>query len=634
MGTTLQDLLLVHGGVANIPEIALSSLGYEKKQIQGVWRVSKKWSVGEEPIPVVERIGADRFEQQAREVVLSVVYHKLESFYDDTLEALTIESLTTSGLYAIATRLNIGNFLEDKLANIYGRAQSQDDDDDEDMDEYERPKLILTDDDLIAAGMDITRVLDRRDLESMLYAGIPDLLDQKEQKLREYIGQNDIGIFSRKLWQELQKNTWFNEADTVVELKRKLLDKLSHDKDLSIIFPDLNPLVNFIVENSNTEDWYQNVQENHLENNQFTPHLRNINRLLEKAPWYAKLVKENPRITPDLPEEYFVLMLSSENERNKILTESNIGIDAALKSMGVDLNVVVSGIPSRTFDLGNFEVNESNLAQMAYRDILFATSHVLGIVHNPAVLAAKAAKVTGIQVQDKDHPLEDLVKQIEGNADLMIQYAGITLEYIQRRTNIRNVEIAQTNSQVAQHHFRKAISVLRGKGSAEMEGKYLFKVQFGKQWKPTDISLGYESGCCLREDMIFPHLEDRATQFVEIYKGETRVGMLMGFSCQDQLGTPIFAINSIELSGSMSKYSKADLSKLVDKVLAYTLEYANKAGYQQVLLGNAGHNTAFNYSSMVKDKLPASYGIQKIGLNVYGDIIDLNGVIHSCVVLD
>lgn len=151
----------------------------------------------------------------------------------------------------------------------------------------------------------------------------------------------------------------------------------------------------------------------------------------------------------------------------------------------------------------------------------------------------------------------------------------------------------------------------------------------------TDISIGYDA--CqneFHERALIEHLIDAATQFVEIYSGNKRIGMAMHFAAADSNGKPVLAVNSIALERSRRFPSEA-ITRITEETLSFIMEYAAQSGFGRVVVDGYNEDGIINkYGRGIKGKpIQEGHPLKKIGPHVLSEIVERDGTIQDYKIL-
>ena len=349
----------------------------------------------------------------------------------------------------------------------------------------------------------------------------------------------------------------------------------------------------------------------------------------KKVPWINRLLARNRRIYTLIDSyagetvlDYFDLVNMPDMQRDMAMQKANDSTIKKMQEAGIKLEQYFAGIPQQYFDMETATAGKETLFSRALEEITTATQNIPGVVYSPRSFLRKVYAATNIPPQHAAHiadELEYILGEAAKDEGTLIAYANAAADFIAKSSNVRSTEEASVHG----FHLLSGRRILRGEQAGK--GNDLFSIRQSRKDLAQDVSLGWESGCCLVEERIIPHLLDAATQFTEIYKGSTRVGMAMVFAAVHGTEKPVLAINSIEMSDIMRRYSDAALGRIVDETLAYIIDYAKAAGFGRVLMGAHSYNTAYNYGRIAKGKpKQGNYQAMKIGPPLFSDIIGIN----------
>ncbi len=354
-----------------------------------------------------------------------------------------------------------------------------------------------------------------------------------------------------------------------------------------------------------------------------------LTQYIEGIPWLQGLISQNRRIQTLLNgiysgnrivTRYFDLINMTPEDREETINGLNATNMQVLQDLGIDLSVYCNGIEARSFDLKTFVASEKEIRERAAHEVRIATRNLAGLVESPRSFLSSIYHATGIgQVNGGSfqETLEGIVNVVTEDGDKMIRYIDAVANYIGSRSKVKDWEQANLH----RHYLIGAKRLLSGESS--VEGQQIFQLRHSKKDLIGDISLGYESGSCLAEDTIIPHLIDAASQFTEIYMGGRRVGLVLHFASVDSYGSPVLATNSIELSHIMRRFDRRSLGIIVDNTLAYVDEYYHESGFQKGRIGSHDYNTAVNYGRLARLKPEQDDSrVRKIGPYVFADILE------------
>lgn len=155
---------------------------------------------------------------------------------------------------------------------------------------------------------------------------------------------------------------------------------------------------------------------------------------------------------------------------------------------------------------------------------------------------------------------------------------------------------------IAQFHLKRALDQLKS-GPVDDGGKKVFRARLSPKDPLDDLLIGNDAGCCIGvyggddefggapgKKVIPAMLFDPATQFIELWSGDERVGLALCFACQND-GSPVLVVNSVELSGRVAGHPRV-LSELA---LGYAVDLAEAAGFKSVVMGNHSYNTGVSH---------------------------------------
>ena len=153
---------------------------------------------------------------------------------------------------------------------------------------------------------------------------------------------------------------------------------------------------------------------------------------------------------------------------------------------------------------------------------------------------------------------------------------------------------------------------------------------------PLDVTFGNDSGCCIFVDddvkktgngMFVPYyLVHPGVRLFGVYRTEKsrrqRMGLVVAFETEyaDKRKGKILACNSLELSILGLAGGETTISRLVDYVEGWLVEYAKQNGYVGVCMGGHSYNTSLNYSSRKNDVVKDTLVFSNSPLFFYSDI--------------
>jgi len=347
---------------------------------------------------------------------------------------------------------------------------------------------------------------------------------------------------------------------------------------------------------------------------------------------YVELVKAYG--TKSIQEYKLSLLNYPENKKN--LEE--------MVSLGINTEIFLNGIEERFFEFSQDKGTRTIELKDIYLEVRKAFTDLLseGVLKNPKDFI-KYLNKSVYQRDDETINLENLVSM---DVSTFTAFINRTLEYISKKDNILNQNI--TNN--SRFHIQSSLSLLKRKPKQEF-GNEVYSLRLSNKNPISDLTIGNDSGCCigiygdedyLNEDEDEPvmsngiympfYLKDVATQFIEIYCNQQRIGSALLFACKSDEG-PVLAINSIELSKSMKNKSEETITSIVDNTLEYIKDYAQKSGFKHLIMGQHNYNTAVNYGTMFSRNLePLDIMVRKINHfseEFYSDILDSNLFVHS-----
>jgi hypothetical protein len=188
---------------------------------------------------------------------------------------------------------------------------------------------------------------------------------------------------------------------------------------------------------------------------------------------------------------------------------------------------------------------------------------------------------------------------------------------------------------VAQFHLKRALDQLKS-GPISDDGKKVFRARWSSKDPFDDLLIGNDAGCCIGvygmddkfggapgKKMIPAMLFDPATQFIELWCGDERVGLALCFACHKD-GSPVLVVNSIELSGRVAGHARV-LSELA---LGYAVDLAVAAGFKSVVMGNHGYNTGVSHGrdEWLGQLVKGIVKVHHLTRHVHGDVFTKDDV--------
>lgn len=301
-----------------------------------------------------------------------------------------------------------------------------------------------------------------------------------------------------------------------------------------------------------------------------------------------------------------------------------------LKKLGIKTDIFYNGIPEMGFIVDRDSIMNKDQVKKTY---LEEYKEVMkNLLDSKTLIQPKRLEQKLFDSIDNTQNRENFTDYLFNlnDDDLLRKVCNTCIEYASKKQNVKDEQKAV----VVRHHFRNIINFLKGKHKNGVQEGEVYSVKLASKNPFTDIDIGNDAGCCIgiygEEDfdendgdyyncvdrfisslkkehnpvdgngtyMPF-YLKDRATQFLEIYKGKERIGLGLMFAGKNERNEPTLLLNSIELSDKVK--SNPNISGVIEKALDYAREYATKSGFKHVLMGRHGYNVAKDFSSGTPD---------------------------------
>ena len=317
--------------------------------------------------------------------------------------------------------------------------------------------------------------------------------------------------------------------------------------------------------------------------------------------------------------------------------EGNILIGRELQDLGIKVDTFYRGIEPREFVATNGKIiNRQQLRQeqlSLYRQIM-QTVFRTDIVHGTDRLEQKIADA--FKENEKfspiaEQPISEYIAAVEDD-EVVRKVCNVTAEYLSRKQNVKESQQAAATV----HHLKTISKFMRGEPVGEVTGEEsnVYRIKVASKNPFIDVDIGNDGGCCIgiygygdfERDEWTPeyfisylhrsggkeleaveengcympfYLKDRATQFVEIYKGQDRSGMALLFAGKNERNQPLLLVNSIELSDRLKQDSNKEM--VVQEVIKFVKEYAHASGFAYVLMGTHNYNPAREFATGAVD---------------------------------
>lgn len=183
---------------------------------------------------------------------------------------------------------------------------------------------------------------------------------------------------------------------------------------------------------------------------------------------------------------------------------------------------------------------------------------------------------------------------------------------------------------VAQFHLKRALDQLKS-GPVDDDGKKVFRARLSSKDPLDDLLIGNDAGCCIGvyggddefggapgKKVIPAMLFDPATQFIELWSGDERVGLALCFACRRD-DMPVLVVNSVELSMRFSAHAHV----LAELALGYAVDLAAAAGFKLVAMGNHFYNTGVSHgrSEWFGQEVKGAEKVHHLTRYVHGDVL-------------
>lgn len=326
-------------------------------------------------------------------------------------------------------------------------------------------------------------------------------------------------------------------------------------------------------------------------------------------------------------EDYDTLVKKTIEGDNEYIDsfQENIQVTQELQALGVNTSIFYAGLTQRDFVVENgkasdlSEIKKEYLAE--YRESL---EQMLSgnAVNFPERLEAKlvdVVKKSGASIPEGKAP-RDYMLELEDEAQLKV-VCNTCAEYSARAQNVRDPQATAA----AIHHFRNLGNLFKARHRKE-ESMGRYSIKHSQKNPLTEIDIGNDAGCCigiyensnenvwgenvevenfikyLREGADFKsnepveengcympfYLKDRATQFLELYRGDERSGLALMFAGRNERNEPVLLVNSIELSDRLR--TDPHKGQVLEETAQYIRDYAHASGFKHVIISNHSYN--------------------------------------------
>jgi hypothetical protein len=292
----------------------------------------------------------------------------------------------------------------------------------------------------------------------------------------------------------------------------------------------------------------------------------------------------------------------------------NKEVTKELQGLGINTDVFYHGIKPLEFVVEEGGVVNIDEVKKRVTDEYRASLEKLlsgDIIHGVDRLESKIGYAIG--KENGDYSREEVLSLNDEKS--MKKVCNICTEYIAKSNNVKNSQEAAA----VNFHLKKVgrfSSKKKKRNGEQLDSRY--SIRTSKKNPLHDVDIGNDGGCCIGiyDNEVFEgedgcvdrfikylesggkfdefaevyengcympyYLKDRATHFVEIYRGKERVGMGLMFAGKNEENEPVLAVNSIHYSDKLS--SDPNYSKVVEKATDYIKDYAKQSGFKYLSL--------------------------------------------------
>ena len=351
--------------------------------------------------------------------------------------------------------------------------------------------------------------------------------------------------------------------------------------------------------------------------------------LRDHAPTRGKWIKVARLCKHDPKFEGFVRSYIEEGPEFVAQIPSNEKELAHMRELGIDTDVWLNGIPEVEFAMrGGRPVDVSAEYAAIYKERL-EQALTGGVLHNVAGLeqrlVATLFRKHELEVTDENGLLA--YARALDDKDALRTVCSVIAAHAERKPNIKD----HAEAAAVAFHMRQVGRSLRGGAKATERGQEeeIFTIKLADKNPFQDVDIGNDGGCCIgvydgqQEDddddydwtqrrfledlrdrrgigevtsngMYMPfYLRDVATQFVEVYRGNERVGMSLLFAGETGLEesslSSVLVTNSVEFSGRMRE--NRNRKAVEGAVHEYIERLRDSAGFEQSSTSSQLHNT-------------------------------------------
>jgi hypothetical protein len=330
----------------------------------------------------------------------------------------------------------------------------------------------------------------------------------------------------------------------------------------------------------------------------------------------------------------FKRLIQARSEGNAEYIDSlpeNQTVGEQLQDFGINTDTFYNGIGKAEFIIsGGKTISRDQIRGEKISVFKDSLEKILSsdIIYKPARLQQKI--VDELKKEDNYNPKEG-VEFVDYMASLddkeISKVASITAEYISQKQNTKNQQEAVAIS-YHMHDVNRFMKRKRDKRNGnDLANTYGLRLATKDPF--TDADIGNDGGCCIGvyegsdfddawnadnfvkflkgefnpssdlppvdgNGIYMPfYLKDRATQFVEIFRGDQREGMALMFAGKNERDEPVLLVNSIELSEKLRRDGNRDY--VIRQAIDYIKNYAKQSGFENVVMGRRSYNPSVGY---------------------------------------
>jgi len=189
-------------------------------------------------------------------------------------------------------------------------------------------------------------------------------------------------------------------------------------------------------------------------------------------------------------------------------------------------------------------------------------------------------------------------------------FKDLTAQYLTQNSYLEteeSIEPQQDKLESLEEHLSpyKCLDSSKYKNTSEL--RYFVKKE---KLDPLNITWANDGGCCISvgDDeknlgggkWMPVYLLDKGVSVFGVYSQKNkadpkRVGMVLGFTTIDLDNNPVLLCNSYEFSEAYNPLGESGFNKVTSHLTDYLQEFARRAGFKRVAIGNHEHNTGINY---------------------------------------